>query len=217
MKNYENIRPVGGKLKVLQAWDDKQGGRSIMKKSFLYLLLSALTFYLFCCTSENTEKKTILASINDCNITLDEFQYHLVAELELDKDFKLTREAKREFLEGLIRKELLIQEAKRVKLDRKEKFIRAIERYWESTLIRDLMEMRGKEISQRILVSQEEIDACYKDMKKSDETLPPLSELQEKITKDLKEKKKTMMLQEWINDLRKKATIQINEELLFKD
>lgn len=188
-----------------------------MKKSFLYLLLSALSFCLFCCASEDTEKHTILASINDYNLTLEEFQYQLAAELELDKDYKLTKEAKKEFLEGLIRKELLIQEAKRVNLDRKEKFVRAIERYWESTLIRDLMEMRGKEISQRILVSQEEIEACYRDMKKSDESLSPLSELQEKITEDLKEKKKTKMLKEWINDLRKKAKIQINEEFLYKD
>jgi len=188
-----------------------------MRKHFLYLLVSALSFYLLSCASENTEKHKILASINDCNLTLDEFQYQLAAELELDEDFKLTKEAKKVFLEGLIKKELLIQEAKRLELDREEKFVRAIERYWESTLIRDLMEMKGKEISKRILISQEEIDACYRDLKKSDETLPPLSELQEKITEDLKEKKKTRMLKEWITDLIKNAKIQINEELLYKD
>ena len=188
-----------------------------MKKSFLYLLLPALFFYLFCCTSENTEKHKILAGIDDYNLTLDEFQYQLAAEMELDKDFKLTKEAKKEFLEGLIRKELLIQEAKRLNLDRKEKFIRTIERYWESTLIRDLMEIKGDEICKRIVISQEEIDACYRDMKESEDKLSPISELQEKITEDLKEKKKTRMLKEWINDLRKKAKIQINDELLYKD
>ena len=188
-----------------------------MKKSFLYLLLLALSFCLFCCTSENTEKHNILVGIDDYNLTLDEFQYQLAAEMEFDKDFKLTKEAKKEFLEGLIRKELLIQEAKRLKLDRKERFVRTIERYWESTLIRDLMEMKGREISQRILISQEEIDACYRDMKKSEDKLPPLSGLQEKITENLKEKKKTRMLREWINDLRKGAKIEIDHELLYKE
>jgi hypothetical protein len=91
--------------------------------------------------------------INDYHLTLDEFQDQLAAELKLEKDFKLTEEAKREFLEGLIRKELLIQEAKRLKLDRKEKFVRAIERYWESTLIRDIMDLKGKEIAKKIFVS----------------------------------------------------------------
>ena len=190
---------------------------AIMKKSFLYLLLPALFFCLFCCTSENTEKHKTLAGIDDYNLTLNEFQHQLAAEMELDKDFKLTKEAKKEFLEGLIRKELLIQEAKKLQLDRKKSFVRTIERYWEFTLIRDLMEMKGREISRKILISQEEIDACYENIKKSEDRFPPLSELQEKITEDLKEKKKTGMLKEWVNDLRKKANIRINEELLYKD
>ncbi len=188
-----------------------------MKKRFFYLLLFFLSLNLFCCSQEKTEKGKILAMINDYNLTLEEFQYQLAAELELDKDFKLTKEAKKEFLEELIRKELLIQEAKRLHLDKKEKFVRAIERYWESTLIRDLMELKGKEIAQRTLISQEEIDATYREMQKSEERLPPLKEIQRKITKELKEKKNTRMLKEWINDLRGKAKIEINRELRYKD
>ena len=188
-----------------------------MKKVLVYLLLSGLIFFLFCCTSENKEKHTELAKINDYTLGLKEFQNQLAAEIEFDKDFKLTKEAKKKFLEELIRKELLIQEAKRFNLDKKEKFVRAIERYWEYTLIKDLMDMKGKEISKRILVSQEEIEALYREKKKSDDTLPPLSKLQEKISKDLKERKKTRMIKEWLNDLKEKAKIQINEKLLFKD
>lgn len=188
-----------------------------MKKSFIYFLLLVLFLHLFSCTQEQAKEDKILAGINDCNLTIDEFQYQLAAELEMDEDFKLTKEVKKEFLEGLIRKELLIQEAKKLKLDGKEKFIRAIERYWESTLIRDLVEMKGEEISNRILISQEEIETCYNDMKKPQKKLPPLAELREKIAEELKEKKKTRMLKEWIDDLRKKAGIEINEELLYKD
>ncbi|NVL90025.1 MAG: SurA N-terminal domain-containing protein [Desulfobacterales bacterium] len=188
-----------------------------MKKNFLYLLVFALFLNLFCCASEKTGEHETLARINDCDLTLDEFERQLAAEMEWDKYFKLTKKVKKEFLEGLIRKELLIQEAKRLKLDRKEKFVRAIERYWEATLIRDLMEMKGKEICQRIVISQEEIDARYGDMKKSEDKVPALSELQEKIIEDLKEKKKTKMLKEWINNLRKKSRIQINEDLLYKE
>lgn len=188
-----------------------------MKRSILYLLLFILLLHLFSCTQEQAKEDKILAGINDYNLTIDEFQYQLAAELEMDEDFKLTKEVKKEFLEELIRKELLIQEAKRLKLDRKEKFIRAIERYWESTLIRDLVEMKGEEISNRILISQEEIEACYNDMEKPEKKLPPLAELREKIAEELKEKKKTGMLKEWIDDLRKNARIEINEELLYKD
>ena len=187
-----------------------------MKKTFIYLLLLILFLHLFSCTQEQAKEDKILARINDCNLTLGECQCQLVAEMKLEENFKLTKEAKKEFLEDLIRKELLIQEAKRLKLDRKKKFVRAIERYWEFTLIRDLMEMKGKEINNKILISQEEIEACYNDMKKPEKKLPLLVELREKIAEELKEKKKTRMLKEWIEGLRKKARIEINEELLYK-
>jgi len=187
-----------------------------MNKRFFFVLFF-LSLSLFCCSQEKTEKGKILARINDYNLTLEEFQYQLAAELQMEKDFKLTKEAKKEFLEELIRKELLIQEAKKLNLDRKEKFVRAIEHYWESTLIRDLMELKSKEIAQRAYISQDEIERYYKEMQNSGEELPPLQELKEKITKELEGKKKTGMLKEFINDLREKAKIEINQGLLYKD
>jgi hypothetical protein len=194
----------------------KEGG-VIMKKRVIYLLFLFLSMNLFCCSQEKTKNGKQLAEINDFKLSLSEFQNQLAAELELDKDFKLTKEAKKSFLEEIIRKELLIQEAQRLKLDKKEKFIRALERYWESTLIRDLMEIKGKEISRTILVSQEEIRTHYDTMKKRVKKLPPQQEVEEEITDDLKEKKKTRMLREWINDLRKGAKIEIDHELLYKE
>jgi hypothetical protein len=190
---------------------------TVMKKRIFYLLLFILSLHLFSCTQEQEKEDKILAGINDYNLTIQDFQYQLAAELEMDEDFKLTKEAKAWFLERVIRKELLVQKAKELKLDRKEKFVRAMERYWESTLIRDLMEMKGEEINKRILISQEEIEAYYNDMKKPEKKLPPLAELREKIAEELKEKKKTRMLKEWIDDLRKNARIDINEELLYKN
>ena len=150
-------------------------------------------------------------------MTLDEFQVQLAQELKLDREFKLTKEAKNEFLDQLITKEILIQEAKRRKLDRKEKFIRAIERYWESTLIRDLMEMEGQKIEKRAVVSQEEIEMRYKEMKNLDENQPPLESIRQKISEKIMEDKKSSMLEEWVNQLKKKAKIEINQELLPKN
>jgi hypothetical protein len=179
----------------------------------LFLLLSLLG----CSEEKPLEDSKILARINEYHLTLDEFQNQLAAELELDKDFKLTEEAKREFLEGLIRKEVLIQEAKRLKLDRKEKFVRAIERYWESTLIRDLMDLKSKEIAKKIFVSQEEIETRYKEMQATEEEIPPLEEIQERIINEMKEKKKIRMLKEWISDLRSDAKIEIDQALLYQN
>lgn len=185
-----------------------------MNKGSLYSLVFFLSMSLFCCSQEKPDEGKILSRINDYNLTLDEFQYQLTAELEFDKDFKLTNKAKKKFLEQLIRKELLIQEAKKLKLDRKDKFVRTIERYWESTLIRDLIDLKSKEIEKQTYVSQQEIEMRYKEMKKSEVNLPPLKEIEGQIANELKGKKKTRMLEEWINDLRKNAKVEIAEELL---
>ena len=184
-----------------------------MTKNLFYSSLLLLSLTLFCCSTQQTEETKILARINDYNLTLDSFEYQLATELELDEDFKLTSQAKRNFLEEIMRKQLLIQEAKKLKLDTKDEFIRAIQRYWESTLIRNLIDLKSQDINNKIYVSQEEIETRYKEMAKSEETLPPLKEMQKTIKKELVEKKKTRMLKEWISSLRKNANIEINEEL----
>ena len=188
-----------------------------MKKISIYWLLLILCSFLFYCTQEKKAENKTLAKINDYVLTLDEFQTQLAEEMRLDKDFKLTNEAKKAFLDQLITKEILIQEAKRQNLDRKEKFIRAIERYWEATLIRDLMEVEGKKIAKRTVVSQEEIETRYNDMKKLDQNLPPIDSIRAEISKKIIEGKKRRLLEEWTDQLKKRAKIDINEKLLSRN
>ena len=185
-----------------------------MKNRFFFIFIFAICVSLFCCAQEQEEKKEILAKINDYELTLKEYEYQLVAELEMDKDFKLTSEAKKEFLDQLIEKELLIQEAKRLKLDREERFIRTIERYWEATLIRDLMDLKGKEIIERASVTEEEVKLQYEKMKQSGVKPPPFEKIREKLTREVREAKKRENLVEWMKELRKDAKIEINKEML---
>ena len=191
----------------------------VMKRYFFCSFLFALSFCLFCCSNEQTQKterKDIVAKVNNYELTLKEFDDQLVENLNLDKDFKLTKEAKKVFLDQLIRKELLIQEAKRLNLDRKKKFIKTIQRYWESTLIRNLMELKGKEIVERTYVTQEEIETRYKEMRESEEGIPPLEKIQEKINRKIMKQKKRHKLKLWINSLRKNAKIEIDQKLLYR-
>ncbi len=189
-----------------------------MKKRLFFPFIFALSLSFLCCgQEERAEKKDIVARINDYELTLDEFEGRLLEDLRLDEDYKVTNEAKKELLEQLIRKELLIQEAKKLDLDRKEKFIRTIERYWESTLIRNLMELKGKQIDQRVYVSQEEIEARYKEMQKSEQGIGPIDKMRKEIAEQIKDQKKREKMKEWINALRKNARIEIDEKLLLKD
>ena len=185
-----------------------------MKRYSHYLLVFLFLVSLFSCGQDRRKESEIICRVNEYNLPVEDFQRQLAEEVEMERTFKVTQEAKEEFLEGLIRKELLIQEAKRLKLDRKEKFVKAIERYWEATLIRDLMDMKCEEIDKRVYISEEETEARYKEMKKLHDRLSNLSEMRDQIREELKEENETRMLEEWVKGLREKANIEINEDLL---
>lgn len=188
-----------------------------MKKRSVFFMIILLSVLLFSCSKEKPDDTEILANINDYSLTLEEFQSRLAAELEMDNEYKLTRKAREDFLEDIIKKELLIQEAKKLRLDEQDRFIKAIERYWEATLIKDLMEIKGEEISKKTLVSEEEIRARYDMMSTSRTGIPSLEEMERDIEEEIRERKKTEKLKEWIEDLRRKANIEIDSELLYKD
>jgi len=188
-----------------------------MVKRLLGICFLGLSLGFSACGNQQEENGEVLAKINDFQMTLKEFKTQLARNLEFEKDFKLTREAKEEFLNSLIQKELLIQEALKLKLERKKKFIEAIERYWEATLIKNLMELKGKEISATTYVSEEEIQDRYDKMKKSNPDLPPLAEMRNQIQDKIKRDQKTRELAKWIEDLRKSAKIEIDQELLSKN
>jgi hypothetical protein len=188
-----------------------------MQKTIFCLLFLIMALSLYSCGSEQGGKDTVIATINDYNLLLEEFQIQLSQELEYDDEFKLTPKAKKAFLEEIIRKELLIQEGKRMNIDRKDKFMRAIERYWESTLIRDLMEIKGQEINKKIIVSESEIKNEYEKKYQSSGKNPQLENVKTDILRSLKENKKTDMMRKWIMDLRENADVQINEDILYKN
>lgn len=183
------------------------------KRAALSLLLG-LFMLLSGCGDDVEKQGKVLAMINSYQLMLEDFKQQLVTELEFEKDYKLTKEGRKEFLEGLIRKELLIQEAKARRLDRREEFIKAMERYWGATLIRDLMEQKGEEIKKSTYVTEEEIKSRYQSMKQSNENTPPFDSIKGKIANQLREEKKRATLAQWITELREKADIHINEGLL---
>jgi hypothetical protein len=185
-----------------------------MTKCVIHWVAMSLIVCLYSCSQDESGQDLILAKINDYALTLNEFNTQLKEELEYDKDFKLNHGARKTFLDQIITKELLIQEAKRRELDREDKFIRAIERYWEATLIRDLMALEGQAIEKRTVVSQEEIKARYDAMLKSDPNLPPVASLQDQIAQEILNDKKQRSLEEWIGRLKTQAKISVNERLI---
>lgn len=182
-------------------------------KRWLIFLVSAIGLIALSCSSGEKDHAEIIAKINDYALTLEEFQRRLTAEADFQADTAVDMEFRKNMLDQMIRKELLIQEARKLELDRKEKFIRTIETYWEATLIRDILNFKAKEIGDRVVVNKEEIHSYYNELSKQG-ILPPLVDLEEALGNEIREKKKSAKLEEWITSLKSSAQIDINQDLL---
>ncbi len=186
----------------------------INKALFLCLSLAVLAGAGACSGDPGDDEGEVVARINDYELTLKEYETQLNSDVGVSELYRLTREDKREFLDRLVRKELLLQEAMRRKLDQREEFVRAIERYWEATLIRDLMVIAGKELSERVSITQEDIRARYEKMKQANPDLPEFEEMREGIGRTLLEEERRARLDAWMDRLRKEADVEVNEDLI---
>ncbi len=188
----------------------------MLRSSIITLFFLIAACFLNSCSSNNQiDTDSILAAkINDYQLTKDEFNKKLRREVEYNNDFKITANAKKEFLDTMIKKELLIQEAREMGLDKKESFKYAIERYWKATLIKHLMEIKNQEIFENVMVSDKEINLQYKALKSLDNSIAPLETIEKQIAKELVEEKRTKALELWITTLHDQAKIKINSDFI---
>jgi len=183
-------------------------------KSVLMATVCMAVLFICCHRGEKEAGGPILAKIDGYNLTLDEFETQLAEESEYNPEYIVTETAKTDFLERLIRKELLIQTAKKMKLDQEPRFMRTIERYWEATLIRDIMELKSRELEKKAYVTQAEIQKAYTAMTEEDNTAPPLEQIREPLLQKLKSEKKQELFLKWVDELRERSQIEINHALL---
>ncbi len=174
-----------------------------------------LAFYLpACSTTPSNPDQQVIARINGYELTLDEYEAGFVRELEYDSTYKATAKARKEFLDRMIRQELLIQEAVSRKMDKEQSFIRTIEKYWEATLIKNLMEAQMKEIQTKTFVTDQEIKTRYDQLKTQKKDLPPIEQVEQKIAQKLKQEKQAALIDQWVDSLKNKADIKVYDELL---
>lgn len=123
------------------------------------ILLLAVVISGCCGRVEKPAEERVVARINNYKMTVDDFKDELKHTFFNEKG-QLGNEA---VLDLAIKRELLVQEAQRLGLDKRASFMRTIERYWKQTLIKELLEKKTKEIfSAPGLKTQEKNDALAK-------------------------------------------------------
>ena len=188
-----------------------------MKTVLATLMAAAFLLVTSCSSEDKQETGPVVVRVNDYCLCQHEFQDLLAQEMRMDEDYKLTREAKKQFLEDLVTRQVLIQEAKRLKLDSKEKFVRSVQRFSESALIRDLLEMKAQEIEETTQVTQEEVQEFYKHLKENDPDIQDFESLKNELTCRTMDEKKTRLMAQWIKDLESHYEVKVEDELLFGD
>lgn len=184
-----------------------------MRKNFLMSFALGLYIMLAGCASEApSESQEIAIQVNKSKITLTEFNDLLKFEAYADPEVDLTEENRDQFIDYLIRKELMIQEAARLQLDQKKDFMLTIEKYWESTLIRNLLNLKAEELKKKVLVTEDEIGQYYEIHKQDFQA--PLAEVKEGIQQVLESEKMEEKLEEWTSSLRENAEIKVDRQLI---
>jgi len=110
----------------------------------------------------------------------------------------------------LLEKEILLQEAQQQGLDREKDFMRSIESYWEQALLKLLLQRKSREISGMIHVYDNEIEEYYR----SSGERQPFSKVKTDIRRVIRQKKETEAMNAWIEELKGKSSVKINERLL---
>ncbi len=129
----------------------------------LGIVLSLLVVLSAC--SQKPKDKKMVASVNDSPIFLSELQNELSLQKQQYPDKKITSDTVEDHLKTIIERKLMIQEAVKKGLSEDEQFAQTIQRFWEQTLIRELINAKSKEWEGILTVTDEEIGQAYERMR----------------------------------------------------
>jgi thioredoxin 1 len=177
----------------------------------LVVLAGAFLFYFF--YLEHPSRQA-LARVNDEKITVEQFNKELT-KLENPLMRDMLQEEPNKFLEGMIMKVLLLQEAKKQGFSAPVKTYKDAEKNAplpEESIITGFLE---KKFSSPPEVAREEIEAFYK-MYKDQMQGKPLKEITPVIEQLIREMKQREALGQFLGELRKNAKVEINQERLQK-
>jgi peptidyl-prolyl cis-trans isomerase C len=131
-----------------------------MKKIVFMALLTAA---LFACSQKQMDQKAgqkadVLAKVGGVSITLDDYYNDLQALPDYAKQMFQGEGGREKFLDEVVKKEMLYQQALKEGIDKDPKFSRQVENFKKLTLISDLLQ---KEIMDKAKVSENDVKEYY--------------------------------------------------------
>jgi peptidyl-prolyl cis-trans isomerase C len=121
-------------------------------------VLLALLLAASACSDKPAGPPKALAVVNGKEITVGEFDLRWSQMPEFARKSYGSPEGRKKFLEELVTRELLLQEAKKRGLDHDRALVERVERFKERSILDNLMK---EEVDSRVTVTQEEIKNFY--------------------------------------------------------
>jgi thioredoxin 1 len=175
------------------------------------VIAGAFLFYFFYLESPTRQA---LARVNDEKITVDQFNKEL-AKVDPPLIRDMFREEPNNLLERIIVKTLLLQEAKKQGLSAPVKTYKDAAKNPVSPEESIIIEFMGKKFSSPPEVTREEVEGFYK-MYKDRMEGKPLKEVAPAIEQYIRESKQQEALRQFLEELRKNAKVDVNQERLQK-
>jgi len=126
-----------------------------MKRILTVILVG---FFVFGCTPKGNTEGEVIAKVNNTEITKEDFLREFSRIPEWAKERFSDKQGKEQFLDELVKRELLYQEAEKIGISKDKEFLEKIEEYKRMTLLSILLK---KEIEDKAVVSEEEIKDYY--------------------------------------------------------
>ena len=184
----------------------------ISKKSFILLLLCPLILFSGCCPGKAAGKgQEIVVRINNYTITREEFENEFKDSAYGRTD---TPESRKDFLDSLIGRKLILQYAQKEGLDKENSFLKMIERFWEQSLLKIAVDKKTKELTQDTVVTNDEVKNSYNKSLKEGKTREPYDSVYNRIKWELAKEKETRLMSLWMAKMRNRAQIMVNKDIL---
>ena len=183
-------------------------------KSISFLFFISFVFIsqilLAGCGNDVPEGKPAIV-INDYEMTSDQFEEKFT-EVNI---YSYRPEAKKVFLDTLIDQKILLQEAQRQGLDKQSEFLRSIEKFWEQSLLKIVIDEKSSEISKKVTVTETEVLSGYKIWAKNNPTdTRTYEQMKSVIRKHLIKEKQAGLFNAWIDGLKNRSNVIVDKKAL---
>lgn len=177
-------------------------------RKFLFFLL-VLIFIIGCWRTP--KEKIIVAKVNNYEITKEEFEQEFKDSVYSRQD---TLQSRKEFLDNLINRKLILQDAQKKGLDKNNDFLKTVEKFWEQSLLKIALDKKTKELAGSASVSDKDIEEAYSKMPADVKADKPYENMYTQIKWELTRFKESQQVNDWVSGLRKKAAVTVNNDLL---